>query len=302
MKRALTTAFAVVALAGSLQAADTRAEYVAKVKGAMKMEFPDLNPAAEDTIMSVFGIVSSLNNISSITELYKIQHGGKVPTDAQLENWATFLKTTDAAGNIGKGDYGPYMQYPLMNPLNGKTKIVPLGKADADTGWVYRRTDTKLEVIPVLPTEYLDVLGKPKYPAYWQLVDAKVDKEQVKKARRLSHLQSTVSILRSQVMLYALQHESKSPTFEQIKDWKVLLERGEIPGVNRKIPVGPYIAEKPINPVTGKIAIAPAGKATLEDGWSYELRGKECVIRYVLPDERAAQLSGLDPTDYEIAK
>ena len=68
---------------------------------------------------------SMVQTLRSQIELYRLQHLDKYPTLAQLQdNWSVLMRTTNAKGSFVIGGhaptYGPYMQAPPVNPLNGK--------------------------------------------------------------------------------------------------------------------------------------------------------------------------------------
>jgi general secretion pathway protein G len=93
----------------------------------------------------------NLHSIRSQIEMYKSQHGNKVPTLTSFRNQMT--KKTDASGGVGAGEafvYGPYFSKNVpANPFNNnntliattattesEAKIVATGNA----GWLYNAT------------------------------------------------------------------------------------------------------------------------------------------------------------------
>lgn len=72
--------------------------------------------------------------------LYKLQHNDQVPTVEQIGDGFKFLTLeTDTAGRPfdGPGSVGPYLHSPVVNPITGKSKVAPLGRATAEAGWSY---------------------------------------------------------------------------------------------------------------------------------------------------------------------
>ncbi len=118
-------------------------------------QFTDASTEAQKSSVS-----STLQTIRSQIELFKVQHGDTVPglTDntTGATAWEVMLKYS-ATGVTANGDanlktakdtasgaiYGPYMQSPPLNPMNGKNGITVYKTADGlptkatDCGWVY---------------------------------------------------------------------------------------------------------------------------------------------------------------------
>lgn len=83
--------------------------------------------------------------------LYAQQHGGQLPTLAQLQaDWGVLTSTTDEQGNIGRGDFGPYINTVPKNALTGKAGVAGPGvEPPASAGWVYdERNGTLWAVVP----------------------------------------------------------------------------------------------------------------------------------------------------------
>jgi hypothetical protein len=95
---------------------------------------------------------SMVQTLRSQIELYRLQHLDKYPTLAQLQdNWSVLMRTTNAKGSFVIGGhaptYGPYMQAPPVNPLNGKTNVCGLGAPTADAGWGYNPAKGEIKAI-----------------------------------------------------------------------------------------------------------------------------------------------------------
>lgn len=101
--------------------------------------------------------VARLESISSIPAmlcseiaLYKLQHNDQVPTVEQIGDGFKFLMLqTDAAGrpSDGPGSVGPYLHSPVVNPITGKSKVAPLGKATAEAGWSYEPETGRVKTV-----------------------------------------------------------------------------------------------------------------------------------------------------------
>jgi hypothetical protein len=97
---------------------------------------------------------STVLTLRSMIEQYKVQHRRRAPTLPQLaDDWSALTQRTDASGKPagpGPNTYGPYMQAPPLNPLNGKYKVTARNAAvPADSGFVYEESTHKLW--PVVP-------------------------------------------------------------------------------------------------------------------------------------------------------
>jgi hypothetical protein len=97
-------------------------------------------------------ILSRLQTLRSQFELYKIQHADNVPSLPQLADWYILLKTTTVNGVV-PGKFGPYISEMPVNILNGKTKVVPTGRAAADAGWTYSFDNKGYYLRIVVPDE-----------------------------------------------------------------------------------------------------------------------------------------------------
>ena len=84
-------------------------------------------------------LVSELQTFRSQLELYKLQHDDKLP-DFKTHGWSELIKATNAAGETGKGDCGPYLQQAPINPLNGQSRIL-LTHKPLKQGFTYSKGD-----------------------------------------------------------------------------------------------------------------------------------------------------------------
>lgn len=135
-----------------------------------------------------------------------------------------------------------------------------------------------LAFLPALPALPADMAGvaqvAEEIPAAIQ-----EDAEQIWGREAARALQTLRSILE----LYKIQHADTPPTVEQLADWSVLLGRTDLKGLNPNGRYGPYLTKPIANPITGKTAIAPVGKATQDTGWVYYSDGARYDIRAVVP-------------------
>ena len=80
---------------------------------------------------------STLQTLRSQIELFKIQHADVPPKDATAL-WTVLggkTSTTDTTAVNAAGTFGPYVQNPPANPLNGFTTVAAASGTAA--GWVY---------------------------------------------------------------------------------------------------------------------------------------------------------------------
>jgi len=87
--------------------------------------------------------------------LYRMQHMDTYPTLAQLqENWGVLMRQTTAKGSFAVGQhgpsFGPYIQGPPINPLNGKSNVCAMGSPTLNAGWAYN--PARGEIRAIAPT------------------------------------------------------------------------------------------------------------------------------------------------------
>jgi hypothetical protein len=75
---------------------------------------------------------------------FQKQHGPRTLDFRHYPDWQQFTQPTDARGNPGAAVFGPYLQAPPRNPINGNSKVevVAVGpdsryRADRGVGFVY---------------------------------------------------------------------------------------------------------------------------------------------------------------------
>ena len=120
---------------------------------------------------------------------------------------------------------------------------------------------------------------------------------------KLQSVRSTLYTLRSQLMLYRLQHNDDFPTLAQVANgFQQLTARtngkGEViaAGQGNGLGVyGPYMQVSPSNAVTGYTKVAAAGKPTADAGWTYN--ATTGLIKAVLPRQLAKQAADMGLRD-----
>jgi hypothetical protein len=136
------------------------------VKEEIKAEFADMAARRQasakrkaDFEDKASALRSTILTLRSQIDLFKQQHRNRAPTLQQLAaDWSALTQRTDAAGKPapqGPNTFGPYIQAPPMNPLNGKYKVsAPSASVPADSGFVYDEAAHKLW--PVVPQNLED--------------------------------------------------------------------------------------------------------------------------------------------------
>ena len=104
---------------------------------------PQFTQASNDARMS--SLVSDLQTMRGQVELYKIQHGHKLPTNlvTQMTSITDFNGLVAGDAGVGVLKYGPYLQKFPTNPYNNLDTVAsdavgPLG--NDSTGWHYHTT------------------------------------------------------------------------------------------------------------------------------------------------------------------
>ena len=97
-------------------------------------------------------LTSQLQTLRSQIELYKLQHGDR-PPDFRRRGWNQLTARTAADGvESPRGQFGPYLQSPPRNPLNGNTRLLIVRGAPGadfrydknDAGFVYDELSGRL--------------------------------------------------------------------------------------------------------------------------------------------------------------
>ena len=88
---------------------------------------PQFTSASQDARKN--SLVSQLQTLRSQIELYKLQHLDQLPSTlvaGGASPWTQFVNKTDASGATGTTTafpFGPYLQAPPTNPLNGSVAV-----------------------------------------------------------------------------------------------------------------------------------------------------------------------------------
>ncbi len=99
---------------------------------------PQFTNASQDARKN--SLTSQLQTVRAQLELYKLQHLDELPpsldgSTASPACWEEMTFKTDVAHNTGTGNFGPYLQAPPANPLNGKVDVaVVSGTTDFGSG------------------------------------------------------------------------------------------------------------------------------------------------------------------------
>jgi len=101
---------------------------------------PQFTSASQDARKN--SLVSQLQTLRSQIELYKLQHLDQLPSTLILGGatpavWGQFTNKTDASGATGTTTafpFGPYLQAPPTNPLNGSIAVGAVAADPATSG------------------------------------------------------------------------------------------------------------------------------------------------------------------------
>ena len=105
---------------------------------------PQFTNASQDARKS--SLTSQLQTLRSQIELYKLQHKDNLPNILTAGGtWDYLTKKTDEDGTVDDGGagpfpFGPYLQAPPSNPLNGLTNVVDgdgTAAAGGECGFIY---------------------------------------------------------------------------------------------------------------------------------------------------------------------
>ena len=92
-------------------------------------------------------VASQLNTVKKSLVLYKSDHNGTYPTDAQMitNQWQALTNSTDIDGDTAGTDYGPYFMKPAFNAFMDSNVVA----ADNSAAWKYdSSTGTIQAVVP----------------------------------------------------------------------------------------------------------------------------------------------------------
>ncbi|HEV7300382.1 MAG TPA: prepilin-type N-terminal cleavage/methylation domain-containing protein [Tepidisphaeraceae bacterium] len=84
-------------------------------------------------------MANQLKDLRTIIELYRLQHDDQLPDLLEPDGWQLLTtKTTKAGETDPAGEYGPYMQTEIVNPLTQSSVVVEIGSSPAQKpGWYF---------------------------------------------------------------------------------------------------------------------------------------------------------------------
>ena len=234
-------------------------------------------------------LLAQLQSLRSQIELYKIQHNNKFPELSKHPAWGQLTKKTRPDGTPSPdGSFGPYLQSPPVNPVNGFASIGLMKKAptpgpvtraeklgftfvsatgevvamDKDGKTVFDEAAARAELQiperkpsrPTTPTS-----SAPSAPAQQQTASPRGETPEA----RLRSAMSTLLTLRAQIEQYRKEHE-RNPDFAKNPMWDQLLRKtardGTVLTGTAKESYGPYLAQIPTNPLNGHAAVEAVAK------------------------------------------
>jgi hypothetical protein len=235
-------------------------------------------------------LLTLLQSLRSQLELYKIQHNDKLPEMSRYPAWAQLTKKTRPDGTpSAEGSFGPYLQSPPVNPLNGFAGIGLMKKAPTP-GHVTRAE--KLGFIFVTTTGEIVAMDKDGKTVFDEAAARSESQSTERKPARpptptasapaatqsptasprgetpesrLRSAMSTLLTLKAQIEQYRKEHE-RNPDFAKNPMWEQLLRKtardGTVLTTTAKESFGPYLAQIPTNPLNGHAAVEPVAKLT----------------------------------------
>lgn len=102
-------------------------------------------------------LASQINTVKKSLILYKNDHNGTYPTDAQLitNQWQALTTTTDIDGDVAGSDYGPYFIKPPFNAFMDSSVVA----ADNSAAWQYDASAGTIQaVVPSTVRDQADSL------------------------------------------------------------------------------------------------------------------------------------------------
>jgi hypothetical protein len=225
------------------------------------------NPAQDDADYPAkrSSLLSTLTTLRSQIEMYKQQHGDRLPELSKYPEWAQLTRRTRADGTPATdGTFGPYIMSAPANPLNGFTGIGLIKKVPAPgtvmraekLGFIFSTTTGEVVATDRDGKTVFDELGSARSARPAATSAVRPSFGAADKQRAASSLLQT---LRSEIDRYRLQHNDLNPDFVRYPAWEQLLRRttqtGAIATPAAKEGYGPYLAQPPTNPVNGYVAV-----------------------------------------------
>ncbi len=236
-----------------------------------KSDQPSIDPATARLMLD------QLQTLRSQFELWKLQHGDRVPDLQRYPKWEQFTQHTNAAGNPdADGKFGPYLNEVPRNALNGSSTVA-LVKDQTKPQDV--ALDTAAGFAISLPSERIygtDPLGKRLVSDKLLVViankpDPRADAASAQPTSRDARLHGValmLQILQSQIALYQIQHRDQFPDLAKFAAWEQLTNKTDADGnISQDGEFGPYLPGVPRNPITGfsGVAITTAGRKTPQE-------------------------------------
>jgi|GEM_PF-1693620 len=102
--------------------------------------FSNANETAKSSAVS-----SQVQTIKKALTLYKTDHNGAFPTDAQMitSQWQALINSTDIDGDTAGTDYGPYFQKPPFNAFMDSNVVA----ADNSAAWQYDSSTGTIQAV-----------------------------------------------------------------------------------------------------------------------------------------------------------
>jgi hypothetical protein len=278
---------------------------------------PPPAPVAEDPAVRR-SVRSFLLTCRSQMEMYKSQHGGRLPEFSKYPAWHQFTQKTRADGTpAADGEFGPYLLAAPVNPINGFGGI-GLVRTEPRPGQVMRgeklgfvicsatgavfATDKDGKTIvndapAAKPVAATPPTSSPPVPASAAPAAPVARSEPSLPAphpmpgtpqQRADALMSQLQMLRTEIEMYKLQHTDLAPDFPRFPFWEQMARRTRGDGaIDGKGSFGPYLDRRPVNPMNGftKIECVP------RVAYDYQVGGQQ--IGYVF-DTSTGRLMATD--------
>jgi hypothetical protein len=235
-------------------------------------------------------------------ELYKSQHGGRLPEFSRYAAWHQFTQKTRADGTPAPdGAFGPYLKAAPVNPLNGfggiglvRTDPRPGQTLRAEklgfvicttTGNVFATEKDGRTILPDVPTPAAHppavattrptptavppVAASPAGPDFTLPMARPLAGTSQQRAEALM---SQLQMLRTEIEMYKLHHTDLAPDFPRFPMWEQMVRKTRGDGMpDGKGSFGPYLDRRPVNPFNGFIKVECAPRVA----YDYQVAGQQ---------------------------
>ena len=203
----------------------------------------------------VLETVMQLQALRSAVATWKLQHDNHAPDFGKFPLWQQFTER-DARGQA--------LRQAPINPLNGESRVLPvqgdikpgLTIKGGAFGYVYSLSDGKLWATDELGSIFDD--GAIDTLALRARAATELSPKEAEKA-----VLAVLPSLRSQLAVYALQHDDRYPDFARYPAFEQLVKRTSADGrlIEGNAPtggrvVGPYLYAVPVNATNGRYKVA----------------------------------------------